>query len=71
MYKRQGEIPYAAAIFLHRFTYATTGATSGATKATSGCVSLAQADLSAVLQQLHRDVRFAIGTTDWLLAGAD
>lgn len=65
-----GEIPYASAIFLHRFTYATTGATSGATRATSGCVSLAQVDLTAVLVELRRDVQFAIGTTDWLLAGA-
>jgi L,D-peptidoglycan transpeptidase YkuD (ErfK/YbiS/YcfS/YnhG family) len=65
-----GEPPYASAIFLHRFTYATTGATSGATKSTSGCVSLAQVDLSSVLVQMRADVRFAIGTTDWLLAGA-
>ena len=32
-----GEIPYAAAIFLHRHSYAA----GGATKPTSGCVSLA------------------------------
>jgi len=64
------ETPYASAIFLHRFTYATTGATSGPTKATSGCVSLAQTDLSAVLVEMRDDVRFAIGQTDWLLAGA-
>lgn len=65
-----GETPYAAAIFLHRFTYANPGATSGDTKATSGCVSLAQPDLTAVLLQLRADVRFAIGTTDWLRATA-
>ena len=65
-----GEIPYAAAIFLHRFTYATPGATSAATKATSGCVSLAQVDLTSVLVQLRPDVQFAIGTTGWLLNGA-
>jgi L,D-peptidoglycan transpeptidase YkuD (ErfK/YbiS/YcfS/YnhG family) len=65
-----GEIPYASAIFLHRFTYATTGATSGPTKATSGCVSLAQLDLTSVLLQLRSDVQFAIGTAEWLLAGA-
>lgn len=62
----QGEIPYASAIFLHRFTYVSAGATSGETKATSGCVSLAQADLTGVLLQLRSDVRFAIGTTEWL-----
>lgn len=65
-----GEIPYASAIFLHRFTYVPAGATSGETKATSGCVSLAQTDLTAVLLQLRSDVRFAIGTTDWLATSA-
>lgn len=63
-----GEIPYASAIFLHRHSYADPAA--GVTKPTSGCVSLAQEELTSVLLQLRRDVRFAIGTTDWLLAGA-
>lgn len=65
-----GELPLAAAIFLHRFTYVSPGAISGPTKATSGCVSLAQADLSAVLQSMRPGVMFAIGTTDWLLSSA-
>lgn len=43
-----GEVPRAAAIFLHRHSYTT----SGATKATSGCVSLAHDDLVAVLRRL-------------------
>jgi L,D-peptidoglycan transpeptidase YkuD (ErfK/YbiS/YcfS/YnhG family) len=63
-----GEPPYAAAIFLHRFTYQIAGATSGPTKATSGCVSLAQADLTAVLVQLRSGAQFVMGPTNWLLA---
>lgn len=63
-----GETPYAAAIFLHRHAYVS-GAT-GPTKPTSGCVSLAQSDLSAVLVGLTSDAVFAIGTTDWLLTTA-
>jgi L,D-peptidoglycan transpeptidase YkuD (ErfK/YbiS/YcfS/YnhG family) len=43
-----GEVPRAAAIFLHRFSYDV----GGATKATSGCVSLGDADLDAVLRVL-------------------
>jgi L,D-peptidoglycan transpeptidase YkuD (ErfK/YbiS/YcfS/YnhG family) len=43
-----GEPPYAAAIFLHRHSYESTGAT----RATSGCVSLAAGDLAFVLQRL-------------------
>ena len=59
-----GEAPYAAAIFLHRFSYDA----AGASKPTSGCVSLAHADLVAVLTALRPGVLFAIGTKDWLLA---
>jgi L,D-peptidoglycan transpeptidase YkuD (ErfK/YbiS/YcfS/YnhG family) len=65
-----GEIPYAAAIFLHRNVYVTPGATTGATKPTSGCVSLAQSDLTSVLVALRRDVLFVMGPADWLLASA-
>ena len=65
-----GEVAYAAAIFLHRSTYVTPGASSGATKPTTGCVSLGQTDLTSVLVQMRPDVRFAIGTTEWLLDGA-
>lgn len=61
-----GETPYASAIFLHRTSYAP----SGASKPTSGCVSLAMADLVAVLQAMRPDVQFAIGTTDWLTTTA-
>ncbi|MFN8023808.1 MAG: hypothetical protein U0Q03_19915 [Acidimicrobiales bacterium] len=64
-----GETPYAAAIFLHRHVY-TSGGTSGTTKPTSGCVSLAQADLTSVLIGMTPDVLFAIGPTDWLLTTA-
>ena len=43
-----GEIPRAAAIFLHRFSYDA----AGNSKPTSGCVSLAGDDLEAVLRTL-------------------
>ena len=43
-----GEPPLAAAIFLHRFSYTS----SGAAKATSGCVSLSATNLAAVLRAL-------------------
>ncbi|MSV79235.1 MAG: hypothetical protein F2681_07520 [Actinobacteria bacterium] len=59
-----GETPYAAAIFLHRFSYDATGST----RPTAGCVSLAHDDLLAVLRALRPGVLFAIGTKDWLLA---
>ncbi|MCU1360487.1 MAG: hypothetical protein JWN99_1776 [Ilumatobacteraceae bacterium] len=62
-----GETAYAAAIFLHRNTYVT--GQSGSTKPTSGCVSLAQPDLTAVLVGLRAQTQFVIGPTDWLLAG--
>jgi L,D-peptidoglycan transpeptidase YkuD (ErfK/YbiS/YcfS/YnhG family) len=42
-----GEIPYAAAIFLHRHSY-----TAGTSRPTSGCVSLDAPDLAAVLRRL-------------------
>jgi L,D-peptidoglycan transpeptidase YkuD (ErfK/YbiS/YcfS/YnhG family) len=61
-----GEIPYAAAIFLHRHAYNA----AGTPNPTSGCVSLELADLVDVLRALRRDVQFVIGPTDWLLAGA-
>lgn len=63
-----GETPYAAAIFLHRHSYLS----SGAAKATSGCVSLAYADLVDVLRLLdpRLDPHFAIGPADWLRASA-
>jgi L,D-peptidoglycan transpeptidase YkuD (ErfK/YbiS/YcfS/YnhG family) len=60
-----GETPYASAIFLHRFTYVSGQA--GATKPTSGCVSLAQPDLSAVLTGMDAGTQFVIGPTQWLL----
>jgi L,D-peptidoglycan transpeptidase YkuD (ErfK/YbiS/YcfS/YnhG family) len=61
-----GEIPYASAIFLHRVSYDS----AGATKPTSGCVSLRHADLVSVLRALRPGVLFAIGETNWLLAAA-
>jgi L,D-peptidoglycan transpeptidase YkuD (ErfK/YbiS/YcfS/YnhG family) len=63
-----GETPYAAAIFLHRHSYTT----SGATRATSGCVSLAIDDLVATIRILDPRLqpRFAIGPTGWLRSTA-
>jgi L,D-peptidoglycan transpeptidase YkuD (ErfK/YbiS/YcfS/YnhG family) len=61
-----GEVPYASAIFLHRTSYTATGAS----KPTSGCVSLAMGDLVDVLTAMRPDVLFAIGTTDWLMTTA-
>lgn len=63
-----GETPYAAAIFLHRHVYV--NGSTGATKPTSGCVSLAQADLTSVLVGMTADTVFAIGTNEWLLTSA-
>jgi L,D-peptidoglycan transpeptidase YkuD (ErfK/YbiS/YcfS/YnhG family) len=60
-----GEIPFAAAIFLHRNTYVS--GSTGATRPTSGCVSLAQGDLANVLVAMTGDVVFSIGQSDWLL----
>jgi len=59
-----GELPYAAAIFLHRHSY--DGA--GRTRPTAGCVSLSHTDLIAVLTAMRPGVLFAIGDTTWLLA---
>lgn len=61
-----GETPYAAAIFLHRHSYDW----KGRTVATGGCVSLAHADLVAVLRSMTPTTWFAIGTAPWLLAHA-
>lgn len=63
-----GEVPYAAAIFLHRHAYTTTGAV----KPTSGCVSLAIEDLVPVLTLIDPALQphFAIGPTDWLRSTA-
>lgn len=59
-----GETPYAAAIFLHRFSYSA----SGAPKATHGCVSLAYEDLVDTIRALDPDLEphFAIGPRSWL-----
>ena len=63
-----GEPPYAATIFLHRHSYAS----SGAAKATSGCVSLAYDDLVAAIRIIdpRLDPHFAIGPVDWLRSTA-
>jgi len=63
-----GEIPFAAAIFLHRHAYTS----AGAVKPTSGCVSLALEDLVPVLTLIDpvRNPHFAIGPTDWLRSTA-
>lgn len=59
-----GEIPYAAAIFLHRHSYSS----SGATRPTSGCVSVAMDHLVDVVRLLDPDLdpHVAIGPVDWL-----
>ncbi len=59
-----GETPYAAAIFLHRTSYTS----SGVGKPTSGCVSLDMADLIDTLRSLDPDLdpHFAIGPREWL-----
>lgn len=63
-----GETPYAAAIFLHRTSYDS----SGASKPTSGCVSVGYVDLVDTLRLLdHRLApHFAIGPVDWLRSSA-
>ena len=61
-----GEPPYAAAIFLHRFSYDS----ANRPRPTAGCVSLAHDDLVTVLTTMRPGVLFAIGTKDWLLANA-
>ncbi|MEO6122516.1 MAG: L,D-transpeptidase family protein [Ilumatobacteraceae bacterium] len=62
-----GEIPYAAAIFLHRTAVTTTGAA----KPTAGCVSIGHTQLVAAVRTIDPALspRFAIGTRADLLAG--
>lgn len=59
-----GELAVAAAIFLHRNSYTTTGAS----KPTSGCVSLAEDGLELALRLVDPalGVQFAIGELSWL-----
>jgi L,D-peptidoglycan transpeptidase YkuD (ErfK/YbiS/YcfS/YnhG family) len=63
-----GETPFAAAIFLHRHSYAT----GGVTRPTSGCVSVAEGDLRATITLLDPALQphFAIGPRDWLRSTA-
>lgn len=63
-----GEPPLAAAIFLHRHSYSS----NGATRPTSGCVSLSMEDLVDTVRILDpaRSPHFAIGPTDWLRSAA-
>ena len=63
-----GEPPLAAAIFLHRHSYAADGSTRGL----SGCVSLSQAELEYTLRTIDPALnpRFAIGPADYLLTTA-
>lgn len=59
---------YAAAIFLHRHSYTSTGGT----KPTSGCVSLPYDELAATIGLLDPALapHFAIGPIDWLRSTA-
>ncbi len=59
---------YAAAIFLHRHSY-TAG---GATRPTSGCVSVAYDELVGIITHLDPTLapQFAIGPVDWLRTSA-
>lgn len=63
-----GEPALAAAIFLHRNAYSA----SGASKPTSGCVSLGEDDLDYALRLIDPGlgVQFAIGELSWLRASA-
>ena len=63
-----GEPALAAAIFLHRNSYTA----AGASKPTSGCVSLAEDDLELALRLIDPalGVQFAIGELGWLRATA-
>lgn len=63
-----GELPFAAAIFLHRTSYTS----SGAGKPTSGCVSLGYEDLVDTLRGIDPDLapHFAIGPRSWLRSTA-
>lgn len=60
------EIPYASAIFLHRFTLDA----NGNPLPTSGCVSLGLNNLVKVLRGMESSTIFAIGQLDWLLANS-
>lgn len=60
------EIPYASAIFLHRFALDA----NGIPKATSGCVSLGKNNLVNVLIGMQPTTMFAIGEGKWLLANS-
>jgi L,D-peptidoglycan transpeptidase YkuD (ErfK/YbiS/YcfS/YnhG family) len=62
-----GEIAYASAIFVHRFTYTS----SGAPKPTSGCVSVGHSALLTAVRTIDPllDPHFAIGTEQALLGG--
>lgn len=59
-----GEIPYASAIFLHRYSFDG----NGNSRSTSGCVSVSLTNLQSVLRQMRPGVMFAMGEDDWLLA---
>jgi L,D-peptidoglycan transpeptidase YkuD (ErfK/YbiS/YcfS/YnhG family) len=63
-----GEPALAAAIFLHRNSYSATGASN----ATSGCVSLAEDHLEVALRLIDPAlaVEFAIGPLSWLRESA-
>lgn len=58
---------FAAAIFLHRHSYR-----NGATRPTSGCVSLPQKELADTIRLIDPALQpqFAIGPTDWLANSA-
>lgn len=60
------EIPYAAAIFLHRFRLDANGNPVG----TSGCVSLGLTNLVSVLVAIQPTTMFAIGEPQWLLTNS-
>lgn len=61
-----GEVPYASAIFLHRFSLDA----NGNALATSGCVSLGLNNLVEVLKGVQPTTMFAIGEPKWLLANS-
>jgi L,D-peptidoglycan transpeptidase YkuD (ErfK/YbiS/YcfS/YnhG family) len=63
-----GEPALAAAIFLHRNSYAA----SGAPEPTSGCVSITDADLQVAIRLIDPGlaVQFAIGELSWLRSSA-
>jgi L,D-peptidoglycan transpeptidase YkuD (ErfK/YbiS/YcfS/YnhG family) len=63
-----GEPAYAAAIFLHRSSYTS----AGASRPTSGCVSLAEDDLEFALRLIDPSlgIQFAVGELSWLRASA-